>query len=25
MIYVAVYENAIKNDSSLPLEAGITE
>ena len=25
MIYVAVYENAIKNDSVLPLEAGITE
>jgi len=25
MIYVAVYENAIQNDSSLPLEAAIRE
>jgi hypothetical protein len=23
MIFVAVYENAIQNDSSLPLESGI--
>jgi len=25
MIYIAIYENAIKNDSSLPSEIGITE